>query len=126
MLYLISFVGSALAAAAITPLLVRSARWLGIVDLPNARKIHCEPIPRIGGMAIFFAISIVSAPALLFLAREHTFGGYAGQLLSIWIGGGFLLVVGLMDDIFTISSKLKLLAILASAAVFCVLGGAMR
>jgi UDP-N-acetylmuramyl pentapeptide phosphotransferase/UDP-N-acetylglucosamine-1-phosphate transferase/glycosyltransferase involved in cell wall biosynthesis len=126
MLYLISFIASATAAAAITPALARCAKWMGIVDLPNARKIHREPTPRIGGLAIFFAISLVCAPALIFLSRGHTFGGFAAQLVSIWVAGGFLLGVGLLDDIFSISSKLKLLTIVAAAAAFCAVGGAMR
>ena len=36
-----------------TPAAIRLARWLGAVDLPAARKIHDEPIPRIGGIAVF-------------------------------------------------------------------------
>jgi len=125
MLYLISFIASAIAAAAITPVVARAATWMGIIDVPNARKIHREPIPRTGGVAIFVAISLSSAFALIFLSRGHTFGGFATQLVSIWIAGGFILGVGLVDDILNISSKLKLLAIVAAAATFCAAGGAV-
>src|SRR4051812_12202716 len=110
MLYLLSYCGSAIAALAITPLSGRVARAMGVVDVPNARKVHQEPIPRAGGVAIFLALTLIGLPALALLARGHSFGGFSAQLISMWIAGAFLLVVGLIDDVFEISSKLKLLA----------------
>ena len=53
--YLIVFASALVLAIGITPL----ARWLaphvGLMDRPNARKIHAAPVPRVGGVAIFLA-----------------------------------------------------------------------
>ena len=37
----------------VTPATIRLGRYLGAVDLPGGRKIHLQPIPRIGGLAVF-------------------------------------------------------------------------
>ena len=39
----------------LTPYVGRIAKRFGIVDVPTARKVHERPIPRIGGVAIFFS-----------------------------------------------------------------------
>jgi len=38
-----------------TPIVKRLALRLGAVDLPDERKIHKEPMPRLGGLAIYAA-----------------------------------------------------------------------
>ena len=42
--------------AIIHPWLVRIAKLKNIVDNPNARKLNKEPIPTLGGVAVFFGV----------------------------------------------------------------------
>ena len=51
--YIVAFLLSMAAAAALTPMVARAGfRW-GILDQPGeARKIHTRAIPRIGGVAV--------------------------------------------------------------------------
>ena len=49
----------------LTPAVGGMARLLGVVDRPEARRLNPNPIPRLGGIAIFFGIFV---PALAFLA----------------------------------------------------------
>ena len=49
---------------ALTPAIGSLARRAGIVDQPGERRLNVLPIPRLGGIAIFFAIFV---PALAFL-----------------------------------------------------------
>ena len=48
----------------LTPAVGGMARLLGVVDRPEARRLNPNPIPRLGGIAIFFGIFV---PALAFL-----------------------------------------------------------
>ena len=43
-----------------TPLVRLFAIKAGVLDLPGERKIHSVPIPRLGGVALFFAFSFIS------------------------------------------------------------------
>jgi UDP-GlcNAc:undecaprenyl-phosphate GlcNAc-1-phosphate transferase len=60
----------------------------GFVDRPSARKIHNEPIPLLGGIAIY-----TGSVAALFL-----FLGWTSVTAAIGIGGALLVSVGLLDD----------------------------
>src|ERR1039457_4584973 len=61
--YLLLFLGGFAVSFALTPLV----RWLAIrvnaMDIPNERKVHDRPIPRLGGVAIFVAFT-----SMVFLA----------------------------------------------------------
>ncbi len=70
------------------PVTKKIAVVLGVVDQPNARKIHRAPVPLSGGLAIYLG-SIVT----LFLFFEIT----ALHFVLAW-GGFLLLAIGLVDD----------------------------
>src|SRR4029079_8873191 len=53
----------------LTPAVAGMARRLGAVDQPDERRVHRIPIPRLGGLAIFFGI-IVPSLAFLDLSRS--------------------------------------------------------
>ncbi len=75
---------------ALTPAVGRMARVLGAVDEPDEeRRIHKWPVPRLGGVAMFFA---VFTPAVAFLPLE---GPYRGIL----VGAAIATAVGLVDDL---------------------------
>ena len=48
----------------LTPAVGGMARLLGVVDQPGRRRLNVNPVPRLGGLAIFFGIFV---PALAFL-----------------------------------------------------------
>ncbi|MFN8187942.1 MAG: MraY family glycosyltransferase [Gaiellales bacterium] len=75
---------------ALTPAVGRMARILGAVDEPDeGRRIHKWPVPRLGGVAMFFAFFI---PAVAFLPLD---GPYRGIL----VGAAIATTVGLVDDL---------------------------
>jgi UDP-GlcNAc:undecaprenyl-phosphate/decaprenyl-phosphate GlcNAc-1-phosphate transferase len=92
------------------PVTKRLALQLGVVDRPNARKIHQTPIPLSGGLAIY-----VGSILTLFLFFAAT------PLHYVLAGGGlFLLLVGFVDDWYKSQGKdfpawPKLLGQIASA-----------
>lgn len=84
----------------LTPLSVLCAARVGALDTPDGeRKRHPLPTPRLGGLAVF--LSVLTA-GLLFLPATS----FRAALLS---GGALLCVLGISDDIFSLSPSLKLL-----------------
>ena len=47
-----------LASALLVPVAKTIAMHVGALDMPNERKVHKKPMPRMGGLAIFFAFMI--------------------------------------------------------------------
>lgn len=83
--------GAAVALAIVvvlTPAVAGMARRLGAVDLPDARRVHRIPVPRLGGLAIFFGIIV---PALAFLHLDRPVRG-------LLLGAAIATLVGAIDD----------------------------
>lgn len=115
---MLAYGGAALGAVVLTPLAIKLARTLGVVDLPNARKVHQAPIPRCGGLAIAAATLMAAIPLLITLA--HTEGAEDGIRLATLLGTSlFVLGVGLLDDLVGVPSARKLAALVLAAVVFC-------
>jgi len=73
---------------ALTPAIGSLARRVGAVDEPGERRLNELPIPRLGGIALFFAIFV---PSLAFLDLSR-------PLRAILIGASIATVVGAIDD----------------------------
>lgn len=86
--------------------------WL---DQPSHRKVHANPIPLLGGIAMYMAFLI---SVLLTDSRAVLEEGTA-----VLVGATLLLVVGVVDDQRGMSPRSKLLA-QAGAAILLVIGGA--
>ncbi len=122
-LYLYTFAGAAAGALLLTPVSMRLARLLGVVDRPNARKVHFRPTPRAGGVAIVAAMAAVVIPALIHLT---SFADVLPGFANIWVAlaacfGVFLM--GLLDDFITVQrSQYKLLALFIATSAVCAAG----
>lgn len=95
-----------------TPLIVRTATAVGWLDIPGGRHIHPKPIPRVGGIAIWFGVIL----SLL------VYFGFDPRLYGIFLGGTAFFALGLLDDIYNLSPPLKLLGQIAAAAIAIVFG----
>lgn len=94
-----------LTLAIITPLSTR----IGLVDHPNQRKLHTRIIPLTGGVSIFAGIVI----SLLLLENMNTI------VYSYLISVSIIFVLGVLDDIYDISSTLRLIVQFAVAFFLC-------
>ncbi|HEU4964267.1 MAG TPA: MraY family glycosyltransferase [Bacilli bacterium] len=81
------------------PLLRKLSLRYGFVDRPNPRKLHKEPIPVLGGAAIYFGFLIT-----IFLMELVT-GHVTQTFYGIAIGGFLLFAIGLVDDYFKTRGK---------------------
>lgn len=118
-----AFVISAVVVLILTPLVRKAGLASGKVDLPGDRKVHKQPMVRLGGVAIFSGVLI----ALLVVWFTGGFLDADGLPLdpvtdySIWgvtIGGVAFFGIGLIDDLFGLSaiSRLIMQIIVASIA----------
>lgn len=82
-----------------TPLFKRLAIKFNILDIPNHRKIHKEPTPLLGGLAVYIGVIL----GLMFNFANLRF------LLGIVIGATLILIIGLIDDIKGLSARLRLI-----------------
>ncbi len=114
MKYLYVFVSSLVLSIFLTPLLKGLSFKLCILDHPNYRKIHQQPIPLMGGIAIF--ISFVFP--LLF------FGGSVKLLWGVLLVGLFFVIFGFLDDAgIKIRARYKIWSHLAFSFLFVYLTG---
>ncbi|MEG0794866.1 MAG: MraY family glycosyltransferase [Bacilli bacterium] len=101
-----------LTSLVLVPISKRIAHHIGAIDIPNERKIHTKPTPRLGGLAIF----------LSFLFGYVLYGELNTQMLSILIGSFLLILVGIFDDIKPVKARYKFIVQIIAAAVVIIYG----
>src|SRR3954463_4532168 len=68
----------------LTPAVGGMARLLGVVDVPGGRRVNKNPVPRLGGLALFLGIFV---PALAFLPlNRDTRGLLLGAAVAVTVG----------------------------------------
>jgi UDP-GlcNAc:undecaprenyl-phosphate GlcNAc-1-phosphate transferase len=113
-------IGVLVAAFALSSALVPVAAWIArryrVMDEPGPRKVHPTPTPRIGGIAVFAAFTLVvltgyfAAPLLSKVpwVQTHLASPVAmlqeafrvqGKLIAMLVGGAIAFAVGLLDDV---------------------------
>ena len=112
-LYSIKVIITTLLIAAFSiPVVKKIAIHINALDIPNERKVHKKPIPRLGGLGIFFA----------FLVGYMLFGQNTIRMNSILIGSFIIILTGMIDDIKPLDAKDKLIGQLLSAAIIAFYG----
>jgi UDP-GlcNAc:undecaprenyl-phosphate GlcNAc-1-phosphate transferase len=93
-----------------TPWVIRLAARLGAMDLPGGRKTHAEPIPRIGGVAVFlgFVAGLATAAFLsgVLLERPQVDVHWIGLVLAATL----IFLFGILDDLWDVSFYWKFAA----------------
>lgn len=99
----------------ITPLIIKLALKMNATDKPNERKVHKTPTPTMGGLAIF--ISFCIGVAILQPSNSYHVAIIAGALAII--------ILGIFDDLYALSAKVKFLVQLL-IAFMVVFGGGLQ
>lgn len=84
-----------------TPWVRRLALSIGVLDQPNARKLHANPVPLLGGVAIYGGVVVT----LLFWGDRF----FVRELAAIFSGATIVVLCGALDDKWGLSASLKLL-----------------
>ncbi len=100
----------------LTPLVRKLAFAKGAIDDPKRddRRIHKEPLPRWGGIAIYAGMVVSICTILPFAYPVHPFPPY---LIGLLLVGGVLVVAGALDDLFQYSAKVQLLLLLGAGVL---------
>lgn len=110
---LITFILAFVITFATTPFVKKFAFKIGAVDVPkDNRRMHKKPTARLGGLAIFFGFII---SVLLFAKVDK-------ELLGLVAGCLIIVILGIFDDIYALSAKLKF-AVQIIAALCPILAG---
>jgi UDP-GlcNAc:undecaprenyl-phosphate/decaprenyl-phosphate GlcNAc-1-phosphate transferase len=113
MSFLTTLLLSVLVTIALTPAFSALALRYQWVDLPNERKVHLVPTPRVGGLAMALAAFL---PLCYWLPAEPF-------VLSYLAGGGLLVLLGGVDDFRDLPPRVKFAGQIAAALVAVFLGG---
>lgn len=125
---LVLFIISFILGIVIIPRIVSLAVHLHLYDQPNARKVHQKPIPRIGG-TVFLPIAIVSL-ALVLVSYLRLYSNHAelwadmqAQHLLAYLSGALLIyIIGLYDDLFSASYRIKFFVQIVAGLLLCISG----
>jgi UDP-GlcNAc:undecaprenyl-phosphate GlcNAc-1-phosphate transferase len=115
-LYLLLALTSAGLALALTPLVGRGSRRLGLVDAPGGRKVHVRSVPRLGGLAVVLAagLAIVLVPMLGSRPIEPL---QWQAMRPFLLAGALIFSVGLIDDVRGLGAAPKLAIEFTAAAI---------
>lgn len=99
-----------------TPMALSMARRLRVLTPIRARDVHSQPIPRLGGIAMFagFTLALLVASQMTFLIRIFE---SSPSLYGIFTGAAIVLLVGVADDVWDLHWTGKLAGQLLSAGV---------
>ncbi len=111
--YIFIFTAGLVFSLILTPIAMMLARKLDILDHPNGIKNHRQPIPYLGGLAIYFSFVLAIAVALFHGLRFR-------EISVILIGATLIMILGLVDDIRPLNFKTKLIleTLIASMLIF--------
>ncbi|MFZ7101400.1 MAG: glycosyltransferase family 4 protein [Peptococcaceae bacterium] len=105
--YILYMIGSFLITFKLVPLIKNLAFKVGAVDNPCQRKVHCKPMPRLGGLAIY--LGFISMVLLTQPMSE--------QIIGLVLGSTIIAALGVVDDIKEITPKIKLAGQIVAACI---------
>ncbi len=129
-IYIAAFAIAAIVSCWATPLVVRLANRLGIVDVHGEeRRMHDMPKPRVGGIAVFFGFSFalftvlgvsMTAPRSLLPAADQFDAVH--RLVGLLFGSLLIVGVGVWDDVMQMRPRNKLIAQIVVALISMLYG----
>lgn len=108
--YISAFIIPIIISAFITPFIIKLAKYVGAIDEPNERKVHTDPTPRLGGLAIYLSF-FISFGIICLLYHQFFVMTMMDLSSKLMLGGAltFILLLGVWDDIQTLRPGIKFL-----------------
>lgn len=105
---LIAVAAAFIISFAATPIVKSFAQRVGAIDVPkDGRRMHSEPIPRLGGLAIFLG----------FLLSVVLFGNITREIQGILLGAVVIVIIGVIDDIVPLPALVKFVVQIGAALI---------
>ncbi len=111
-----------------TPYVRRLALNVGMLDATGERRMHDQPKPRIGGIAVYLGFAFALFSALGYLINTHQLNDVGKvhdvvqSIVGLIFGGTLILMVGIWDDVMGMSPRAKLLAQILVASISMLYG----
>ena len=116
MLYIPTLFLSLFITITLIPILKTVAMKAHVVDMPNERKVHSKPMPKVGGIAFAFG-------ALIPVLFTNDFIHPDKFVLSMMIGAWFIVFFGFLDDVKELGYRTKFLGQMIASFVVVFYGG---
>jgi UDP-GlcNAc:undecaprenyl-phosphate/decaprenyl-phosphate GlcNAc-1-phosphate transferase len=101
-----------------TPFVIKLAEKIGAIDLPNERKVHQNPTPRLGGVAIYMSFFLSSIIALNLFPSIHPFASMSPQTNILLVASlTLVLILGIWDDLKQLTPGKKFAVQLVAAMI---------
>jgi UDP-GlcNAc:undecaprenyl-phosphate/decaprenyl-phosphate GlcNAc-1-phosphate transferase len=119
--YILTLLVAAAVTYMLTPLVRRAAIRFGAMHAPRERDVHTVPVPRGGGVAMYFGLA-----AGLFVAEQipqlRSAFGSTGMVQGLLLAGGLLVAIGVVDDRWGMSALTKGAGQVAAGAILVATG----
>jgi len=92
----------------------RIACLLGAIDRPDARKIHTQATPRLGGLAAALAVATCAG---IWICIDPTAPDQCARYWGLWPGAMLMFLIGFYDDLFDLKPRTKLAFQFVAAAI---------
>lgn len=119
--YFLTLLVTAAVTYLLTPLVRKTAIRIGAVTPLRDRDVHAEPIPRIGGLAMYFGVAAGLLAATELVPFRNMISG-TGMVNGLLLAGALIVIVGVIDDRWGISAIGKLAGQIAAAGVLVASG----
>lgn len=103
---------------AMVPTMMWVAEKIGAVDKPGGRKTHQHVTPLMGGATIFLGFALV-----MFLAQDILY--FTEQRKGVALGATLIFLVGLLDDIWGLTAKIRLIAQILAVGILIKYGAVL-
>jgi len=95
----------------LTPWVRALAIRFGVLDIPDARRVHTEPIPRWGGLAIYLGVVVATLAGMfrlyLLAPNDGVFWERVVPFVGLLLVGTLVLAAGMLDDLKGFSAVLQ-------------------
>jgi UDP-GlcNAc:undecaprenyl-phosphate GlcNAc-1-phosphate transferase len=126
---LLALIVAAVIAFLLTPVAIRFATWAGAIDMPDeGRRVHRQPIPRGGGLAVAVSFLLVGGLSLYLADRLGVYRNWPNvtlpsqafdpeQIIGLMGGVALAAAFGFIDDKWQLRARWQLIEQLVLALV---------
>ena len=123
-LYLLAAATAFITAYLATPQVRKLALKVGVLDVVDDRRMHADPKPRIGGIAVYLGLVFALFVSIGFALHTSLFhrANDTQDFFGLLFGGTLIMLVGVWDDIMGMGPRAKFLAQIVVAVVSMIYG----
>lgn len=121
---LLTLVLSAICGMAFTPLILKFCKKKHLYDMPNVRKVHKNPIPRLGGVVFIPSMVVSVLITFEFLSQQYHSPIIQLNISSVYFVVSLFIIylTGIVDDIIGLNAPIKLTLQIVSGVILTLTG----